>query len=151
MTPIRKRVFLGRTIQMSEREHVYLVDDAVEVDQVDGYEVTRRRVFFNDIEAVTIHQRRQVASIIGSGLMVGLCLFILFAITINENDARVGVIVMSIITLPFVVLFLRMLLVPARIIQVFGTRTKATMRFSFRVKRAERVFQQICDRVAGPG
>ena len=147
-TPVRTRVRLGSAIQMSEREHIYLVDDAVEVDQVDGYEVTRRRVFFTDIEAVTLHRERRVVPLVALGLATTVGLLISIAISLDHRDVTSGLIVMAFIALPFALLFLRMLLVPACVIAVFGTRTKATMRFSFRIRKAERVFQQICERAA---
>ncbi len=148
MTPIRTRIRLGSLIQMNEREHVYLVDDAIEVDQVDGYEVTRRRVFFSDVEAVTIHRERPTLALIVLGLVVGLGLLIALAVMRDAQRLLPGFIVMCFTVLPLLLVFLRLVLVPARRICVFGTRTKASMRFGFRTTKAERVFEQICAAVA---
>lgn len=133
---------------MAEREHVYVVEDAIEVDQVDGYEVTRRRVFLSDIEAVTMHQQRQIYSLIMLGLVLLTCLAVIVAVNSHAADKMLGLLISSAVTAPFLWLFVRLLLVPTRIINIYGTRTKASLRFVFRVAKAEKVFHLICDRVS---
>ena len=44
---------LGRRVAFSHREQVYAARDCFEIDEVEGYDVTRKRVFYDDVVLVT--------------------------------------------------------------------------------------------------
>ena len=55
MTP-RKRKLLGRNAGVMLREAVFETADAIESESREGYEVTRKRVLFEEVLLVTIHR-----------------------------------------------------------------------------------------------
>ncbi|MBA3709184.1 MAG: hypothetical protein H0W83_10245, partial [Planctomycetes bacterium] len=130
--------------------HVYLGDDAIEVDLVDGYEIQRTRVFFADVTLITMHRCRSRANlwIMGSLILVILAFFLAVSQTIPEMKSAddVVMIVAAVVCSPFAVMFL-MMLHPSLYVTVFGKRTKASMRFSFRQAHGRRVCLRLCDLV----
>ncbi|HYH47320.1 MAG TPA: hypothetical protein VEG34_16690, partial [Thermoanaerobaculia bacterium] len=73
--PVRQpRRYLGRAQSLSERVRTYWTAEALEVDRADNYEIRRRRVFFDEILLVTLHNTRGVLVAI-----LPLCLALLFA------------------------------------------------------------------------
>src|SRR5262245_54114319 len=60
-----KRALLGRQALWFDRSYVYLTDAAFEIDDVDGYEISRRRIFFDDVLMVSLHGERRIGMIIG--------------------------------------------------------------------------------------
>src|SRR5262249_31203720 len=56
--PPRRRVFLGRDSTWAERIRVYRTDEALEVVYVSSFQLTMRRVFFDEVQLVTLHRSR---------------------------------------------------------------------------------------------
>jgi hypothetical protein len=138
-----RRDRLGGMWNLHERQHVYLTADALEIDQVDGYDVTRRRVFLNDVELITLHQERRWGLAVTLWVVAGLvaapgAVAVLIA-SEHGNFDRVLWVVLGIFGIPAVVVALVglvPLLVPTPVLSVFGRRTKAMMRFTWRPLRA---------------
>ncbi|MHC4247493.1 MAG: hypothetical protein ACYS9X_00040 [Planctomycetota bacterium] len=142
---VRRREKLGRWSGLfGGRQVVYVADDGIEVDELDGYEVTRRRVFWEDVLLVTYHRHIGVAFPLVTA--VAAALFGLMAIGVGSGDATAGVIVAVIFCLPFVVVFALRLALGVDVVTVFGRRTMARMRFSYLKARARRTFGMIVDR-----
>lgn len=121
----------------------YLTADAIEIDQTDGYDVTRRRVFLNDVELITLHQERRwglaltwwvmAVLVAAPGVIVGL-----LASSEGRFD-RVLWMVLGLFGIPaagLALVGLVPLLVLTPVLSVFGRRTKAAMRFTWRRRRA---------------
>ncbi|MHC5059107.1 MAG: hypothetical protein ACYTKD_31005 [Planctomycetota bacterium] len=142
---LRRREKLGRWSGLfGGRQTVFVVDDGIEVDELDGYEVTRRRVFWEDVLLVTYHRKIGVAFPLVTG--VAAALFGLMAISIGSANATAGVTTAAIFCLPFVVAFALRLALGVDVVTVFGRRTMARMRFSFLKAKARRTFGMIIDR-----
>ena len=61
---------LGRRAGFSHREYVYRASDSFEIDEIEGYEVTRKRVFFDDVLLVTHHSFVPWGSVITGSLLL---------------------------------------------------------------------------------
>ena len=56
-TAARKRRYLGHLTTFGERSSIHLCDDAIEIDLIDGYDIETKRVFFSDVQLITIHRQ----------------------------------------------------------------------------------------------
>ncbi len=145
----RNRRLLGKLPTMGDREVVYLCDDAVESDIVDGYSVESRRVFFSDVQLITWHRQFSVAGLwIGGGSL--LLAIVIFALLLSMKsifdpllaDSALFWILFWVIVapnIPILVWFLR----PYAYITVFGKRNRAVMRWHFHHGRSRRVFEEL--------
>ena len=137
----QKREKIGSLFNFTERQHVYLLSEAIEIDLIDGYDVSRRRVFLNEVELVTLHRQRRWASAMLLGAVGGLILVpgVIMAFTLHGQIlARlIGLLVFGLLALPFLVPAVWMLVMPSVVLSVMGPRTKAVMRFSSFNRRAE--------------
>lgn len=135
----QKREKIGGYFNFTERQHVYLLPEAIEVDQIDGYDVSRRRVFLNEVELVTLHRQRRWASAMLLGAVGGLFLVPGVIMTFSvQGDARfIGLLIFCLMALPFLVPAVWMVAMPSVVLSVMGPRTKAVMRFSSFNRRAE--------------
>lgn len=141
----RRRERLGRWSGLfGGRQTVYAVDDGVEVDELDGYEVTRRRVFWEDVLLVTYHRKIGVAFPVFTVLAAAL--FGLMAFGIGTANPTAGAVIAAIFCTPFIVALGLRLALGVDVVTVFGRRTMARMRFSFLKARARRTFDMIIDR-----
>ena len=139
--PVRRpRRYLGRAQTLSERVRIYWTDEALEVDRADNYEIRRRRVFFDEILLVTLHNTRGFLISI-----VPLCLALLCAVfalaTRDEPDASSG---FWIIAAVFVAFAVGAALTPVWAVTVYGKRTRARMHFRLRQAKAREVYAEIC-------
>ena len=55
MTPLR-RTLIGTVTGAVTRQRVYRIENGLEMDDIDHFEITRKRVFFDDVVAMTYHQ-----------------------------------------------------------------------------------------------
>ncbi|HYM60141.1 MAG TPA: hypothetical protein VEZ11_04540 [Thermoanaerobaculia bacterium] len=140
-----KRKLLGRNFGLATRQYVYETEGGLEIDQLDFYEVVRRRVLFEDVQLVTYHQEVRwpavtVAGLIGLfGLIIGIIIFL-------SDDKTTGGTVL-IITAPFVIWPLLRIFRKLDVVTVFGRRSKTSLRFLWRKERAREVHDQIVDQV----
>jgi hypothetical protein len=140
-----KRKLLGRNVGAMSREVVFETADAIESESREGYEVTRRRVLFEEVLLVTIHRE------LGTGyfVIVLLMTLILGSIAIVfQFGAHVpaAAIVFAVLAMPFLIALVIRLIWKLDIVNVFGRRSKAMMRFSIRKRRAREVYGRICSR-----
>ncbi len=145
MTPsVTPRRFVGSAHSLSERVRVYWTEKALEVDSSEGYEIRRRRVFFDEILLVTLHSKPGGALPwlpFGLAALVGLTSASLW----SEPAARDPLIWMA------GGLFVAGVLVyftPLWIITVFGRRTRARIQYRLREKKARDLFARICQAAA---
>jgi len=137
--PVRR--LLGTESSLADRCRVYRTADALEVDLVDHYDIRRRRVFFDEVELVTLHSRR--------GLRGGVAVFGLMALStgvawqIVRSDPLSGAILLG-LTLGLAALAVAAAFCPVWIVTVFGKRTRARMRFNLRPGKARSVYTEMC-------
>lgn len=134
------RRYLGRAQSLSERVRTYWTDEALEVDRADNYEIRRRRVFFDEILLVTLHNTRGVlVSILPLSLAL---LFAIFALAASdEPDASLFFWLMAAIFVAFAV---GAALAPVWVVTVYGKRTRARMHFRLRQAKARQIYAEIC-------
>ena len=133
-----KRRLLARYNGLATRHSVYMTDAAIEVDEHDSFEVVRKRVFFEDIQLVTLHERVGIAGIFAG---LGLATFVFFiALIVGKNGGWI----VALFGLPLLVLGIVRMVKKEIILTVFGRRSKARMRFPFRAARARRIYGEIC-------
>ena len=138
--PRYPRRYLGRAQSLAERVRTYWTDEALEVDQVDNYEIRRRRVFFDEILLVTLHTTRGfLLSILP--LFLGL-LFSAMALAASDEPAASTVFWIGAATL--IAFAVGAALVPIWVVTVYGKRTRARMHFRLRQAKARAVYADIC-------
>lgn len=138
--PRYPRRYLGRIQTLGERVRTYWTDEALEVDQVDNYEIRRRRVFFDEILLVTLHTTR--------GILISILPFflaLLFAVMAlaarSEPDASA---VFWIVAAVFAAFAMGAALTPVWVVTVYGRRTRARLHFRLRQAKARQVYADIC-------
>jgi hypothetical protein len=144
MRPPPRRVFLGRDSSWAERVRMYRTADAVEAAYSSAVEVTLRRVFFDEMQLVTLHRARSSHSIWLLSILSALCaLGTLLSWRVAE--LRSGFLTATVIA--GIALFL-FALIPARVVSVFSSRTRVSIRYQFRPGRARAVYQDLWRRAA---
>jgi hypothetical protein len=135
-----RRVLLGAESGLADRCRVYRTAEALEVDLIDSYQIQRRRVFFDEVQLVTLHSRRGVwRTALGLALLAVAA--VLGAAADNSLSTR-NLLYGSALVLALLAGLSA--IIPAWIVTVFGKRTRARMNFSFRSGRARRVYDEIC-------
>ena len=138
-----RRTLLGKGSTLSSRHRVFRTPDAVEVDEAEGYDVTRRRVWFDEVLLVTYHR------IVGWPFVVAmLALMSLFGfvgvIVVVTNPSLQSAGWVAALLLPFALPIALRFLLRVDVVTVYGARTKAEMHFWFRKAQARQAYQQIC-------
>jgi len=142
-----RRTLLGTASDVLTRVRVYLTDDALEIDEIEGYNGVRKRVLFDEVLLVTLDRRRRLQSLLVWG---GLTLLFSLPGTIGvfaAKDRVAGLVMLAVLGGPFFVGFLLHLAAGTDHVTVFGKRTIAQMRFVLRKRRAREVFALLRDRV----
>lgn len=137
--PRAPRRFLGRARTAADRIRVYWTEESLEVDQADHFEIRRRRVFFDEIQLVTLHSTR--------GLLLALLPFsfaLLFTVVAlaasGEPSARN---VFWLLAAFFAAVAVGLAAVPIWVVTVYGRRSRARMQFRLQGK-ARRIYAEIC-------
>jgi len=141
MTP-GKRKLLGRNVGAMSREAVFETADAIESESREGYEVTRKRVLFEEVLLVTIHREVGVVYV----TMTAILTVIFAGVAILSRSAPAVAISFGILALPFFIACVVRLILRLDYVSIFGRRSKAVMRFSVRKRRAREVYGRICSR-----
>ena len=151
---MRKRTLLTRSTGIATRQRVYLIAEGLEIDEIDHFEVRRSRVLFEEVLLMTYHQYR------GSWFFVVNGLFLALALTVSgliaQQEITIGLIFFAVLGVPFLVAIVSRLIFGVDEINVYGRRTRATMRFHWRKQRARTLFHEIANgvrrqqRVAAP-
>jgi len=141
------RKLLGTTASLVSRTRVYLTDGAVEIDEIEGYLGTRRRVLFDEVLLVTLDRRRRVSS-----LVLWLALALLssapgLTLALVRTGSPAGLVTALVLGVPFTIGFVLHLALGVDYVTVFGKRSLAQMAFSLRKARAREVFLLLCERV----
>lgn len=140
-----KRRILARSSNIATRQRVYRVNDGLEVDEVDHYEVHRSRVLYEDVILVTYHRTRGRWFLIVTGVLA--LMFTATSMAVALSDTTAALIVGAITALPFILLFLLRLIFGIDEVNVYSRRSRARLRFWFRKDRAQQLFEEITSAV----
>ena len=138
----RGRVHLGTRTGLSFVHKVYRAADAIEVDEIEGVDVTRRRVLFEEVLLVTYHRAYGLAFVLT--LTVLLTLFSTLSGLVAISDRAVGLVIFALTGLPTLVLLGLRLALGIDVLTVHGLRTRAEVHFWLRKARGREVFRQVC-------
>jgi uncharacterized membrane protein len=139
---MKGRERLGRRAAFSHREYVYATRDCFEIDEVEGYDITRKRVFYDDVVLVTRHRIVPWAQIVLSGLLalVGG----LLAFGLQREVGRAFGFTLFAFTLGLLTLTVLLVVLGGDAVTVQGKRTQARMDFVLRRERALEVYRRCC-------
>ncbi len=151
-TPQPRR-YLGKLPSLWDREQVYISDDSIETDIIEGYSVETRRVFFNDIQAITWHRQFSVAGLWVGGISVitAVLIFVMLAVFTQTMipSGQAGSVLWILFwvvvapNLPIFLWFMR----PYAYVTVFGKRNRALMRWHFRHGKSRLIFEELSQQV----
>lgn len=141
------RVLLGKARSLGSRATIYEAEDGLEIEVNEQYDVTQKRVLYDDVLMVTIHRETGLTFLVITGLWAAF--FILIGSLILSISADVWPVsaVFYAIALPAVIGFFQRLFFGIDVVTVFGRRSKTAMRFAFRKRRARMVYTGICTAV----
>jgi len=127
------------------RELIFETADAIEVDSREGYEITRKRVLFEEVLLVTIHRTYGTAYV--AVMLVLSLLFGVLAVGFKFGAHEAGVaMTFAILALPFLIALIVRVVLKLDFVTVFGRRSKAVLRFAVKKRRAREVYGHICAR-----
>jgi hypothetical protein len=127
---------------------VFLTPDGVDVASSSLFQITRRRVLFDDVSFVTIHHERGVAFLVATGAFGTFFTALAIFIVAVSFDTWPMAVPFLLIGFPLFVAFLLRLAMGRSVVTVFGRRSRATLRFGiFRSARAREVYGQLCSAV----
>jgi hypothetical protein len=132
---------LGGRSRFTSREYVYRTRDCFEIDDVEGYEVTRKRVFYDDVVLVTRHRFVPWTPVVLGVVFAGL--LGLFALGLL-SEARIASFVLFVVTLLLLLLVVLLFTVAGTVVTIQGKRTQARMEFILRPGRAAEVYRRAC-------
>jgi hypothetical protein len=144
------RVFLGRDRKgfwgvWVTQITVYMLPDALEVDETTFIEIERTRVYFDDVLAITYHRGYSVLLLALAGGFGAL--FALFGIMMLTGNEKAGSIGFFIFAMPFLLTCAAHLFIKYTYITVFGRRTMARMKFTIRKGRARQVYKDLIAKI----
>jgi hypothetical protein len=132
------RRFLGRYNDVVTRHAVYMTDSAIEIDERDIFSVVRKRVFFEDVLLVTLHDRIAILQIFVS---LGFAFF-LGMIGLIAGGMAGGI--TALCGLPLLIYGVLLIRIRESIITIFGRRSRARIRFTLRRAHARRLYEELC-------
>jgi hypothetical protein len=139
-----KRVLIGRNNDFATRQIVYRTPVGIEVDELDHFEVVRKRVFYDDVLLVTYHREQSWGFIVLAAivaLLMGSLAFIASSVPpLAMTFAGVAALAL--------VLGVTRLLMQVEVVTVFGRRSKAAVRYVYRKAFARQTFNELCANVA---
>jgi hypothetical protein len=137
-----RRTALGRGTGFGFRTYSFLTADAVEMDEVDGFNVVRSRVLLDDVLLITLHKRPPYGRVLA---MLFLLLFTVLGIALLREGGRVLVMLVPVL-LPLLLLVVASLFLGVTYVDVLGRRSRARMAWSWRARRAREVFELLVAR-----
>ena len=147
MTPARTRI--GASTRAFGRESVYELPDGIEIESTENYEVIRRRVLFEDVLLITYHREIGFWFVLINGLVGAFFLFMGVVIVSTQRSGSVWPLLTPwlVLAFPFLLAAALRAIVGVDVISIYGRRSKAHIRFSFRKQRARELYGRILARV----
>jgi hypothetical protein len=140
---MRQRI--GKSTSLVTRELIYQADDGFDVEMREHYEVVQRRVLYDDVQLVTYH--REFGSVyfgVTGSVAAVFCIPAIGFAMLGSDAAIGGAIALALFGVPALLAFLIRLLWRVDVITIFGRRSKASLRFSFRKRKARETYGKIC-------
>jgi hypothetical protein len=142
-TPVK--TLIGRDNSLASTGRVYETDDAIVAETSDQYELSRKSVLFEDILLITFHRE------IGWMFVAVQSVIIVFALlvagtTYAANGPFLSVAIIAAFSIPSIIALIVRLIFKVDVISIFGRRSRAAIRFSFRKKRARELYGRLCYR-----
>ena len=141
MSSILHRKRIGRWNDLATRQIVFQTDDAIEVDEIDHFEIVRKRVYFDDVLLVTLHRQIGTAFVVTMGIFAFL--FLVIAWTCQLAGSREAAMIFAGIGVPFLLGLIVRLLLKQDVLTIYGRRSKAAMKYAFRKTYARDKFEEI--------
>lgn len=141
------RTFIGSLASVGSRSRVYLSQEAVEVDEIEGYRGTRSRVLLDEVRLVTLDRRRSKVVLLLSG-GVTLCFAALLGLALAGKAEQPFLITLAMVASLFLLVFIGHAAIGNDVVTIFGARSKAQISFSLRKRRAREIFALVQERVA---
>jgi hypothetical protein len=144
MTEPARRVFLGRDASWAERVRVYRTDEALEVAYINTFEVSMRRLFFDEVQLVTLHRARGSRTLWLLIVLTALCA--LGTLAARSMPGLFQLFFVSVTAIAFAWTLVTALVRPS-VVTAYGLRARARIRFLYRPSKARRVYDDVCRRV----
>lgn len=145
----KRRKYLGRTSFFETAQLVFEISNGLEVDELDYSHINRKRVFFDDVRMVSLHE------FFGwRFLLATLALGIVFLILSGAygRDPYAGSFELyagrtfAFAALFMFIAFILRLILRVHVVTVSGAHAKAELHFSFRKKLAKKLYSYLCDK-----
>jgi hypothetical protein len=138
------RKLIGKSRTIGTHAAIYQVHDGLEIEMSEQYAVVQRRVLFDDVLMVTIHREIGPLYLFIMGSVAAFFLGIAMVIVGANVDLWPAALFFAMFGFPALVAFLARLLLGVDVVTIFGRRSKANIRFTWRKKRAREVYGAIC-------
>jgi hypothetical protein len=140
-----RRTPLGREFRLAGRSYVFLTADAVEVDDLDGFDVVRTRVLLDDVMQLTLH-KRPPWGLFWTVLLVMAFITLLIGIFPASARGTVMLYVGPVFAVSLAANVVRVVF-GVHYVTVFGRRSKARVAFYVRGRKAREVFSLLLQRI----
>jgi len=137
-----RRLFLGGRRGFSGQQRTYRTPDYLEIDDIESYDVTRRRIFYDEILLVTLHTTVAWLLAIGVGTLGGV-LGLACLPLISESKGTAALLFLC-TAAPLFALAVLLLARPFGVVTVFGKRTRTQMEYWWRRGRARETYLLVC-------
>ena len=123
-------------------QRIFRIEGGLEIQESAFFLVTCRRVFFDEVLAVTLHHALGWPLLLGVGALAGW--LSLGALLLGIGGSKVaGLILFALTGLPLLGLFVLRLTLGVDIVSVYGKRTHARMQFFLPRGRGREVYLQV--------
>ena len=139
------RKALGRNNTIGSRERVFETDEGIEIESTDQYELSRKRVLFEDVMLVTIHRELGWAYLLTNGALTLVFLGITM-MTYFASSRDLTALFLIIFALPSTIAIIIRLAFQVNVVSIFGRRSRAKVRFNFSQQRARELYGHLCAR-----
>jgi hypothetical protein len=137
-----KRVYLGRMLGFLMRQRVYSISNGLEIDDLDIFNILRRRVFFDDVLMITRHRFYGKAFI----AMMATCAIFFFVIAaVAMLGSPESAVVFGLMGIAFLAPLAIRLFYGVDAITIYGRRTKARIDFHIQKAKCDEVYKQLCE------
>jgi hypothetical protein len=137
-----RRVFVGKVTSLTRRIRVYQTPDSFEIDDSEGSQLRRSRLFYDEVELVTHHRRIGWIYVITGAVFAALLGFV--ALITATSRAWGATAAFALGTLAFAAFGGAALLSPLDVLTAFGKRTHAQVEVLFRRRRAREIYDRMC-------
>ena len=144
MNDATKRTRIGRDSNFATRQLVYRTPVGIEVDELDHFEIVRKRVFYDDVMLVTYHRQQSWGFIVLSAL----ALLLFGGLAIVARSVPPLAMTLGAVAAIALILGAMRLRMQVEVVSVFGRRSKAAIRYGYRKAFARRMYNEICANVA---